>query len=353
MTRWPAVLALALALGCAPSLGDCDNQAALEIVYDPAGSPAFAGQALMVTGCGGGAFCHAEGVPLMDRFGAPVDLDFDLRIASSSTFAELPAVDRLARHQQAIVRERHLVWEQIERGFMPPPGSVGPGGYADSGASYERVDVDGVTFRPLPGLDDPDARELARNWLACGAPVIERTQPREDRLPSDVGFEISACERDCVDLTWPALLERAIAPGCATASCHDDDAPAAALDLSGESAAAHARLVGVTSASDACGATMLDMVTPMDADASLLFAKVNPGATTCGMPMPLSGNPLSEQRLCALRAWIECGACPEADGGACRACIEGRRAECGVQLVDGAAECIEQAPCEGFAQLPM
>lgn len=351
MRRSLAVVAL-VAVGCSPELGECDEAASLEIVYDPAGTPAFAGQALMIRGCGGGAFCHSEDIELDDRFGAPLALDFDLRLASTDGQANIEGIDRLARHQLATVRERGLVWEQVHRGLMPPEGSIGEEGFAETGAIYDRVDSDGVTFTRLPDLDDEGSRDVLRNWLACGAPVIERSQPRDDRLASDVGFEVAPCERDCVDLTWPALHEAVIVPGCATASCHDAEEPAAELDLSGDPAAAHGAILDAPPGGTACVDVGMSLLTASDPTMSLLYAKVAPGEPPCGSAMPLSGNPLSEQRLCALNAWIECGACPEADGGDCAGCLEMRRMECGVTLVGGAAECIEQAPCEGFAPPP-
>jgi len=344
-------LACALA-GCAPSLGECDEAAALEIVYDPAGAPAFAGQALMIRGCGGGAFCHSEDIPLADRFGAPLELDFDLRLASTGPDPNIAAVDRLARHQVATVRERGLIWEQVHLGSMPPPGTTAPGGVAEPTQTYQRVGVDGVSFAPLPDLDEEEGREILQNWLACGAPVIERSEPREDRVPSNVGFEVAACERDCVDLTWPSLYADTIAPSCATASCHDAQDPSAALDLSGGPDATHARILDAAAAGDACVDVGMPMLSAGDPAMSLLVTKVTPNEIPCGSEMPLAGNSLSAQRRCALEAWVACGACPETDGGACRECIESRRADCGVMLEGGEPVCVEQAPCEGFAPPP-
>lgn len=353
MRRPLAALAILLA-ACTPEIGPCDEQSALELVYDPAGSPAFAGQALFVRHCGGGAFCHSEDIPIESRFGAPIGLDFDVRIASTSGAGNIAQVDRLARHQLTTIRERSLVWEQVHRGLMPPPGTTAAGGVAEPSELYERVGADGITFEPLPDLEDEatrdEAREIVRNWLACGAPVVERSQPREDNFPTDVGREIAACERDCVDVTWPALYAEVIEPGCATASCHDADDPAASLDLSGGAMAAHGRMLDAPAMGTACEDVGIPMLTAGDSGASLFHAKLDPDAPACGGRMPDSGNPLSEQRRCAIEAWIDCGACVDDTDMACVTCLEGRRADCGL-TPDGAA-CLEQAPCMRFAEDP-
>lgn len=341
---------------CTPEVGPCDEPLSLELVYDPAGNPAFAGQAIFIRQCGDGSFCHAEGVPAGDRWQAPMGLEFDVRIASTTGAGNIEGIDRLARHQLNVIRERDLVWEQVYRGLMPPPGTTQPMGVAEPTSRYERVGDDGVTFSPLPDLEDEatrdEAREIVRNWLACGAPVVERSVPREDNFPSTVGREVPACERDCVDLTWSALYAEVIAPGCATASCHDADAPAAELDLSGDAVAAHARMLDAPAAGTACVDSGIPMLTAGDSGNSLFSAKLDPDLPPCGGRMPDSGNPLSEQRRCAIEAWIDCGACVDDADMACLSCIEGRRADCGVQIVDGQAECLTQAPCTRFAEPP-
>ena len=77
-------LALAAPLaGCSRELGSCDELASRGLVWDEGGVPAYAGQALMIASCGHGAFCHAEGIAPEDRFGAPMGLDYDLRLADS------------------------------------------------------------------------------------------------------------------------------------------------------------------------------------------------------------------------------------------------------------------------------
>ncbi|MEC7523900.1 MAG: hypothetical protein VYE22_28725 [Myxococcota bacterium] len=346
-----ATISILLLASCGPDLGPADEAAALEIVYTPDGVPAFAGQALMIQSCGAGGFCHSEDIDAQERFGAPLGLDFDVRLASTSNEVELEAADRLLRNQQRVLSMRGHIWEQVQSGEMPPTGEAGRM-YAESvNERFERIADDGVTATPLPGLDTEEGRELLRNWLASRTPVIERSQERVDREPNVTGFTIAACERSCVDPTWPAINAQIIQPSCALGRCHDNSDPAGALDLSGSDAEVHARILDAAPEGMQCVGEV-PLLTASMPEMSLMYLKVAAASSddVCGSRMPLSGNLLSEQRLCALRAWIQCGACVEADGGDCADCIAGEREACNVQL-GAPGNCMETMPCPNRAAL--
>lgn len=152
-----SVLVLSGALSGCDDLGPCDEAAAREVVYtdDAQGLPAYAGQALLTQSCGGGSFCHASNAT--DRHGAPAGLDFDLLLASSAAETE-----HLRSLQMVVFRHRDAIWRSIERGTMPP-GKIG-----------ETISELGAPHRGLPSLDSSEGREILRNWLACGVPVVER-----------------------------------------------------------------------------------------------------------------------------------------------------------------------------------
>lgn len=154
-----AVLASALCHGCLPDLGECDPAAAHRVTYtdDGTGRPAYEGQALINTSCGGGSFCHAERAS--DRFGAPAGLDFDLSLASSPE-----EVERLRRDRNAASELRREILHQVRKGWMPPPGEG------------EEVVATLPKYRDLPAIDSEQGQEILRNWLACGLPVVERTE---------------------------------------------------------------------------------------------------------------------------------------------------------------------------------
>jgi len=150
-------------IGCRPDLGECDMPTARLVVYSALdGSPSYAGQALLQGSCGDGSFCHAERAS--DRFGAPADLDFDLGLARDDA-----GLERLRRGQRHVYENRYGIMAAIEDGSMPP------------GDAGERVASLGTPYLDLPPLSSSSGRSIVRNWLACGVPVVERTQA--DRAP--------------------------------------------------------------------------------------------------------------------------------------------------------------------------
>lgn len=340
---------LVLTGGCADDLGPGDERAALEVVYDAQGVPAFAGQALVIQSCGAGGFCHAEvgAGELERRFGAPAGLDFDLRVASTTTAAEDAASQRLWRDQLRVLAMREHVFDQVRSGAMPPGGAAGEA-YAEETAHvrFERVADDGVTFTPLPSLDTDEGRELLRVWLATRVPVVERTESRGDGSGNVTGFTVAACPRTCVDVTWERIYADVIEPSCASSACHDDVEPAGALDLSGGAGVVLDRITGAPPAGELCAASGVPILTPGEPSASLLYLKMAAARSSdvCGNRMPLSGNPPSPQALCAIEAWIDCGACG-ADDPRCDACADEARARCGVMITEGEPRCASPAPC--------
>src|SRR5690606_10471103 len=102
---------------------------------------------------------------------------------------------------------------------------------------------------------------------------------------------------------------------------------------------------------DQCGPEGLPLIAPGDPEGSLLFLKVRATSSdeVCGSAMPLSGNPLTEQGLCALRAWIECGACEDPEDAACRPCVEAARVACNIPAGATNGECITTRPCPNRA----
>ncbi|GAB5547590.1 MAG: hypothetical protein RLO52_00185 [Sandaracinaceae bacterium] len=353
MRRFSCVMFAMILASCGPDLGTADEAAAVEIVYTPDGVPAFAGQALMIQSCGAGGFCHSEDIDAQERFGAPLGLDFDLRLAATNNEVELDAAHRLLRNQQHVLAMRGEIWGQVQSGRMPPQGEAGQMYFASVNERFDRIDDDGVTATPLPGLDTEEGKDLLRNWLASRVPVIERTQERVDREPNVTGFTVAACERSCVDLTWPAINAQIIQPTCALGRCHDSSDPAGSLDLSGTDLEVHARILDAAPEGTQCTGEA-PLLTASDPDQSLMYLKVAAASSddVCGSRMPLSGNLLSEQRVCALRAWIQCGACVEADGGDCADCIEGERAACNVDVATP-SQCIETTACPNRASLDM
>lgn len=363
MIRSLILLGLLAIGGCRSTIdpADCDQAAALELVYDQDGLPAFAGQALIVRHCGAGGFCHSEDIPAADRFGAPAGLDYDLRPAAYGFELELDEVARLGRHQSALLDDIHAVWTAVEEGSMPPGGEGGAAYSANVPTRFDRVTDDG--FEALPGPASPEGRATLRNWLACGAPVVERTLERFDGLPNAVGFTAPACDRRCVDPSWEAIYGTIIAApepdpegswqggSCASARCHSAGEAAGELLLSEGPSRALEALVEVPARGVQCAPTGMPLIVPGDPDASLLWLKVSrASASVCGNRMPSSGSLLSEQQRCALREWIRCGACEDSSDERCASCLESARETCGVDP-SAPGGCAEPAECTASLEL--
>lgn len=189
--RFPLALLLALlALGCDPDLGACDLEAARgRIYYDESGYPAYAGQALVEVSCGAGVFCHTSGIDPVDRMGAPLGMDFDVAVAVEHAEVE----GRLRTAQHTASRMRGAIFHQVESGAMPPPPPAGETALA-AGARY-RAAPGTPDERPLPSIASAEGRALLRNWLACGAPVVEAVEGESQGVGDVVPrFEVTRCQ---------------------------------------------------------------------------------------------------------------------------------------------------------------
>lgn len=354
-------LALLACIGCSPDLGEADAEAAAEIVYDAKGVPAYAGQAVMIQSCGAGGFCHADDIlDPMDRYGAPAGLSFDLRLEANGTEVAGDQAARLTADHNRVKDMARTIWEQVLSGQMPPGGAAGAKYHERRGVSYDRFADDGVTHNPLPELDAEDegereeAREILRNWLASGAPIIRRAQQSVDpRAPVEAGACTPICPRTCVDVTWESIYAQIIRPSCALSRCHDHDDPQGDLDLLGESTLEAApslegalrvrsRLLEHRVTTHECREMeQTTMLAPGDPMTSLFYLKVappteDPPVEVCGGRMPAAGTPLVTQEVCAIRAWITCGACGdtpedrEPEDPECASCLRDARASCGI-----------------------
>lgn len=98
----------------------------------------------------------------------------------------------------------------------------------------------------------------------------------------------------CFDV--PAYFAQSCTLGDA---CHSSANKAGGLDLA--SADLAARVNGVLSTGDCVGRGVL--ADPADPEGSVLFFKLEP-SPACGSPMPLGGDPLTDDQLSCVRAWI-------------------------------------------------
>lgn len=296
--RHLSILAAMLLAACTPELGACDADRATRVAYFPAdGSSAYEGQALMIASCGGADLCHGADAIGSRRRGVPVGLELDVRLASTTALADDAEHARLERGRELVVQHAGRILEALDHGTMPP-AAIEPD---ELSASYLSS-----AGSPLPPIRSPEAREILRNWLACGAPVVERTVAHPEGVPAVV---VPALDVPPIQPTWPSIFrEVLLARRCGNRYCHGD---AAAADVGlhideRDCDATHRALVGARASGAHCGGgpTARTLVTPGDAASSILLDKLTPGSRVCGDPMAA----LRPVDLEAIRAWIDEGA---------------------------------------------
>jgi len=304
-----------MALGCLPSLGAPDSEAARVVVFAADGQPAFAGQALMRSSCGDGAFCHSPAAVNSSsadpRFGTPAGLNFDVRPAcllGESCDAE---TERLRVNQRRTYRWRRAIYQQVDEGYMPP-GQVGRDIVSGSMAySY----ADGSA---LPAVDTLEGKRILRTWLAADSPIVEFYTPAVGGIPAGADCEDGAVG-DCiygrasgpdvvVEPTWTSIYMRLILPLCGV-RCHGAGPPdyrdTTRLDLSTQRVA-YDQMVGVAATGNTCAGGG-SHVLPGDSGNSLLLNLMG-SYPRCGVRMPQGGPFLTDTQLAVVAEWIDAGA---------------------------------------------
>ncbi|MDH3727564.1 MAG: hypothetical protein OER77_08545 [Myxococcales bacterium] len=370
----PVALSLLLSslLGCDRDLGECnlDGQtsepdrrpipgpAALDIAYRVTdGLPMYEGQALVQSSCGDGGSCHSPAAEGSERIGVPAGLDFDVSLACNecvdSTCADPGSCDgnaqsmycedlqRLDSNQSRTNSWAGGMIAEIRNGSMPP-GEAGRS--VRDPARWIRgpraANPDGPSLgTPLPTIGSAEAEEIVRNWLACAAPVVARTE-----LPPSEDDQLKSCGEACVyavqtalpDPTWSSIYANLIFPSCLL--CHgpenremdqNPDNPTgvipggasseglAALNLSGVdpmdtsnwASDSHAAVFDVPSSAAGDCEGQGTLVVPNDSAGSLMIQKLR-ADQTCGDEMPPVGG---SQTICnsvieVVEAWIDMGA---------------------------------------------
>jgi hypothetical protein len=265
------VLLTRLIASCGSDLGDCDAAAAAELVYSQNGLVATKGQALTHDSCGNAAHCHSAAATGAARYGAPAHLNFDL----------LPVPTGWPK----LIENREEAWDLVESGHMPP-GSNGRKVTGDNGWSFA---LDRSEDAPkLPPLSSMAGKAAFRNWLACGAPLVNATS---------VPAWVSAGDTTPVTADFDSIYQRVLRPNCATTGCHNAAASGSLAML--DTCSAYQALLQ----SGACGR---ERMKPGDTS-SLLLDKLESRMPSCGGPMPPIG-PLPGENVAAIRSWISAGA---------------------------------------------
>jgi hypothetical protein len=336
----PALVSV-LAAGC-DDLGTCDDPARGRTTVKVGTTVMYAGQAIMLRSCANG--CHSSGAKGAFRRGAPAGLDFDLNPIEGSTLLRAPdggvvavTVDGveasgLRARQRTVFDERELIWEQVDKGLMPPESGLKAligivrAAFASDGTCPETGE--------LGNLDN--AKPELRNWLACGTPIVETNSPElplvvpattaaaQERAAGAAayagatGYQLPACKGGGGGTSFEDVYDDVfVAEGCSAGICHGGSAPIAGFDL-GTIDKAYASLLGAgQGAPQTCGTNTDVYVKPGDPDGSYIMAKIKANAAKppCGGYMP-NENGASAGAAALLRAWIMEGALRRVGGAA-------------------------------------
>lgn len=265
------------ASACNEDLGECDPRAAREVVYGDTWQVATKGQALMHDSCGAGSFCHSSGAKGKAREGVPAALNFDV----------LPR----ANGWPSIVEHTDAIWNSVADGMMPPKGE-GAQKVSDSDWTFDPERRD--SSERLPSLATRAGKAAFRNWLACGAPVVnDSTVPLWARPPSKADLE-----------DWSGIHETIVKPQCARGGCHTDASAPSAGDLSLEESCQSYQALLAQNRQNSCASPRL---VPGDVESS--FLKQIEQTSECADPMPPApAAKLADREIQLIRAWIEHGA---------------------------------------------
>jgi hypothetical protein len=281
------------------------------------GKVMYAGQAIIVASCASGT-CHTSTAKGDARRGAPEGLDFDIAPATFSATTvdkegntvgnvDKADLDRLAKYQRKVFDERDHIWEQVDRGLMPPDGPLGqPSRDAPQGALFVTYDADTCTRgAALNPIKSGSAKAELKEWLACGTPVVEASGPGlPQEVAGTVGRQFPECGGGPTAPTFEAVYSTILVPTCAV--CHPTlNAPDfSSIEKSYESLLG----AGGKGVPSGCSTNDAPYVTPGDVSKSYIVAKVGGGGAFCGPVMPESPTPLSTEQLDLLKAWIDAGA---------------------------------------------
>lgn len=348
------VLATAM-LGCKRDLGECnldgmtpdgtpiDGPAAFDIAYRiNDGMPMYEGQALVQSSCGDGTFCHAPFASGADRIGAPAGMNFDLSLVCAGDVAACqtnpPYEDRVQRFhgdQGNIINWAESMIQEMRAGAMPP-GEAGRN--VQNNTPWLREDES-----ELPSIDSGEGQEIVRNWLACDAPAIGRTEtpPTEaDQLQlCGTADEELICvysgpaadlpDPDWTDIYWTIMFTQCVTchgPANDNVDANPDNplggdipggassAALAVLDLTGSDTTdtsnwpedSYPAVVNVSASTAGPCAGQGLLVEASNADDSIMVEKMR-GVQTCGTQMPTTGL-LAQPLVDVVAEWVDLGA---------------------------------------------
>jgi hypothetical protein len=306
--------------GCSDGVGTCDTTTHGRDTVLVGSVVQYGGQAIINSACANGT-CHSSAAEGEARHGAPAFLDFDLVPVDPSEAAGedqnkrgdaiVQLTDRqlvnLRSRQLLLVRERDAVWQQVRDGLMPPSGIYEA--YRQLKTIFDSDESEPCTrAKRFTTTSDGDAQEVLRNWLACGAPIVEVNSPlvEKNAVAGRAGFQYPICGGDGdvpddggepIVISLQELLDTGPLSFCV--SCHPSSSKPDLKTLA-------AATTMVNSEAEVCNGK--PYVTRGDPDRSFLYEVLSdekPGCDVRRMPI---GSKLTAAELKLVRDWIGAGA---------------------------------------------
>jgi hypothetical protein len=367
---WHSLALITALVGCRRDLGECnldgqtpdghplEGPAAFDIAYRLTdGLPMYEGQALVQSSCGNGQFCHSPVARGSDRVGVPAGLNFDVALACADETVDATCaqpiescedgeaqtaycerLQRLYSNQDEITRWSEGMIQEMRSGAMPP-------GAAGRAVRDPTPWIRGSDGTPLPDIESDEGREIVRNWLACQAPVIARTEvaPSEaDQLTPCASVDDEICvyggpqgdlpEPAWGEIYWSLLFTRCVAchgPANGNVDENPDNpldgqipggaspAALAALDLTGSNTVdttdwpteSWSAVVDAPAADPGMCAGQGTIVIPLDPEGSIMVRKMR-AMQSCGDEMPPAGGSqtIGDPLIEVVEEWINLGA---------------------------------------------
>ena len=304
--------------GCSDGVGTCDTSTRGRDTVLVGSVVQYGGQAIINSACANGT-CHTSTARGAARHGAPAYLDFDLMPVDAQ---EADGDDQNARgdamvvlskrqivhlrsRQSLLVRDREAVWQQVRDGLMPPSGVYES--YRQLKSIFDSDESAPCTkSKRFTTTADADAQEVLRNWLACGAPIVEVNSPvvEKNAVAGRAGFQYPMCGGEApadggvpVVVSLETLLDTGPLSFCT--SCHPT---ASKPDLKTLTTAS----TTVSSKAEVCNGK--PYVTPGEPDRSFLYEVVSEDKPGCNVRRMPIGAKLSAEQLRLVRDWISAGA---------------------------------------------
>ena len=310
------MLASLCALGCGDDVGTCSDENKARDPVLSGNVVMFGGQAIVNKSCAGGR-CHSSQAKGALRDGAPAGLDFDL-VPVSEADADGDEVNddgdpyvalkpsqlaALRTRQQTVHDRRDAIWELVQDFRMPPPTKEFSSFRALGQILTVSNDAPCEKGKAYKSLLTGESQEVLRNWLACGAPIVESNGSvvAKAETAGQAGWQYPMCEAAGGDGGVVSLATLLEGPFSSCTTCH----PGSGTPDFTTTAKAVQTVVGKSD--EACDGK--PFVTKGDPEQSYLYDLVSKDDPGCGqLRMPLAGPPLSESELAQVAAWITAGA---------------------------------------------